>query len=54
MVDDRAGRNDVVGQQRAGLHQFVRLSQGDVGGESNQRVKVAGAELIGQVTQGSA
>lgn len=54
MVDDRAGRHDVVRQQRAGLHQLVGLSQGDVGGKGDQRVKVAGAELIGQVAQGSA
>ncbi|KOO54171.1 hypothetical protein ACS33_15590 [Edwardsiella ictaluri] len=42
----------MVRQQRTGLHQFVRLCQGDVGGEGNQRVKVAGAELVGQIAQG--
>ena len=51
MVDNGAGGDYLVRQQIACLHEFVWFHQGDIGGEGNKRVEIAGAELVGQVAE---
>lgn len=51
MVDNSAGGDNVVRLQFAGVDQFVGFHQRDVCCESNQGVKVAGAELVGEVSE---
>ena len=51
MVDNGGGGHNLVRLQLPCFNHFVRFDQRDISGEGNQRVKVTGAELVGEVAK---